>query len=100
MYDKTSETLWVEFPDADGDTLLTADDTAVYTQALLAGTWHDLPLRAVNFVFHNADAAAYNSDSLAFVRIGTWLAGPPRRRFGAEAPEFDVREDGISLAGE
>ena len=94
MYDSESRTLWVEFPQADGDTLLTSQDTDVYTRALQVGVWNEKPLEAVRFVFRDVEAAAYNADSLAFVRIETWIEGDPRTRFG-DAPDFEVREDGV-----
>ena len=86
--------LWVTFADADADTLLTQETTGVYTRALRDGQWDGAPLRCVRFVFVDEDAAAYNSDSLAFVRIETWLEGEPRTPYGS-APDFIVREDGI-----
>jgi hypothetical protein len=94
MYVAESRTLWVLFPDADGDTLLTHEDTAPYARALLAGAWDGEPLESVRFVFTSPEAASYNADSLAFLRIETWMEGSPRQKFGEE-PEFTVREDGI-----
>jgi hypothetical protein len=96
MYDAPTQTLWVEFPDAGPDTLLTAPDTQVYVDALRSGGWEGQPLTAVNFVFSDEECARYNADSLAFLRIGTWLEGPPRRALDGTAPDFEVREDGIS----
>lgn len=95
MYDVESKTLWVAFPDADGDTLLTGDDTGPYVRALQAGQWEGRPLTAVNFVFSDAEAARYNADSLAFLRVGVWLEGSPRRRWDGAAPDFTVRDEGI-----
>lgn len=96
MYDADTQTLWVSFPEAGPDTLLTGDDTQRYVEALRVGAWEGLPLAAVNFVFADEECARYNADSLAFLRIGTWLSGPPRSPLDGDAPAFEVREDGIS----
>lgn len=96
MYEAATKILWVAFPDAGPDDLLTMSDTQPYVAALRAGSWEGQPLVAVNFVFGSEECARYNADSLAFLRIGAWLAGPPRRELDADAPEFEVREDGIN----
>jgi hypothetical protein len=95
-YDNDSRTLWVHWPEAKGETLLQRAELQPFVDALIDGVdARGRSVKAVEVVFYDQEAAAYNKDSLAFSRMGTWMNGdPPTRYTGAgDAPDFDVRED-------
>jgi hypothetical protein len=95
-YNSDTRTLWVHWPEAKGEQLLHRAELQPFVDALIDGVdARGRAVKAVEVVFSDARAAAYNRDNLSFSRIGTWMDGDPPRRFsdGAPEPAFDVRED-------
>lgn len=94
---REGDVLWVHWPDLTGQVLLGRDKLQPYIDALIDRVGPDgKAVSAVNFVFAEHDAAAYNHDSLAFARIGVYTDGEPPQAFSSAHgdPGFSVREDG------
>ncbi len=88
--------LWVHWPQLQGQTLIGRKDTQPFVDSLIDGVGPDgKTVTEVNFVFSDHAVAAYNCDSLAFARIGVFMAGDPPTKFDPDTPDpgFSVRED-------
>lgn len=93
-YDRDAQTLWVDFSDLSGQSLIKRDQLKPYTDILRDSKRGPDPVKAINFVFTDEATARYNRDSLAFSRIGTYVKfSGVRRPLDGDTPDFQTRDD-------
>ncbi len=102
-YQISSQTIWVHWPEAKGQTLLQRAELQPFLDSIIDGVdTKGRPVKEVRVVFSDKEAASYNKDSLAFSRMSTWMAGSPPTPFVDGTPDaaFETREDaGIPSSG-